>query len=109
MSKAVSVTEAKAKLSELVAWASENDDTVVIENRGKPAALIVPFSYDEALQALKEKKRRQAVLARLEKLANKVRAQNPDLSTDEADAVADAITRDALDNLQNTGKLSFSE
>lgn len=109
MSKAVSVTEAKAKLSELIAWATENDDTVVIENRGKPAALIVPFSYDEALQALREKMRRQAVLARLETLAARVQAQNTDLSGTEAEVLADEITREALDKLQAAGKLTLGE
>lgn len=107
MSKAVSVTEAKAKLSELVAWASENDDTVVIENRGKPAALIVPFSYDEELQALKEQKRRQALLKRLQKLAHQVQAQNRDLTMEQAEALADEITRDAIESLQEKGVVTF--
>jgi len=43
----ISVSEAKNKLSALLKWAVENQDEVVIESRGRPKAVILPYAEYE--------------------------------------------------------------
>ena len=65
MTRSVSATEAKAKLADLMRWAVKTGDDVIIQSRGYPQVVIVPFKEYEEIQALKERARRAAAVARL--------------------------------------------
>ena len=54
MAKVVSTTEAKNKLTSLVAWAAEHQDVVIVESHGRPRAVILSFAEYEKLKALVE-------------------------------------------------------
>ena len=43
MPRTVSASEAKNELGGIMAWARENKDDVVIDNRGQPNAVLVSF------------------------------------------------------------------
>lgn len=109
MTKTVSATEAKAKLSELIKWAVKNQGSVIVEKRGNPEVAIIPFAAYEEIQLLKERVKRQEALSRLEVLASQVQSRNPDLTTQEADKLADEITRAAIDSLVDKGEVRFAE
>jgi hypothetical protein len=47
------------------------------------------------------------LMADLEALRAEVRAQNPDLTAEQAEELAERITRDAIDALVERGELSF--
>ena len=107
MPRAVSTSEAKSKLTALIGWVREHREAVVVENRGKPRAVILSYEEYEALQALKEQRRRQDLLDQLRRLQARVSARNADLSAEEADALADEVTRAAVDSLVEQGRVRF--
>ena len=107
MTRSVSATEAKAKLADLMRWAVKTGDDVIIQSRGYPQVVIVPFKEYEEIQALKERARRAAAVARLQELAREVQAQNEGITVEEADAIADEITRAAIDQLIAKGVVRF--
>ena len=107
MSRTVTATEAKAKLSELMRWAVASGDGVIVESRGAPQVVLLPYSEYEELQKLKERDRRETALAQLRELAREVQAQNQDLSAADAEHLADEITREAIDRLVESGRIRF--
>ncbi len=108
MTRSVSATEAKAKLSDLMKWAVKTGDDVIIQSRGYPQVVIVPFKAYEEVQQLRERARRAAAVARLQELAREVQAQNEGTTVEEADAIADEITRAAIEQLATKGIVKFA-
>ena len=109
MPKTISVSEAKNKLSAMLQWAVENQDEVIVESRGRPKAVILPYDEYEAMAALRRKARRQAALAQMQALAVRVQARNRDLSAEEAEQIADEITRETIERMTSEGKVSFTQ
>ena len=107
MLKTVSATEAKAKLSDLMKSAVKSGDSVIIQSRGYPQVVIVPYTEYEALQKLKEQARRAAAIARLQEIARDMQSQNEDVTADEAEALAEEISRTAIEQLAAKGKVRF--
>lgn len=107
MPKTISASEAKNSLGAVIEWAVENGDEVIVESRGKPKAVIMPFDDYEEYQRLREQARRRAVLARLEKLAETVGARNQDLTAEAADALADQFTREVIEEMIAEGKVQY--
>jgi prevent-host-death family protein len=107
MQRTVTATEAKAKLSDLMKWAVKTGDSVVVQSRGYPQVVIVPFAEYEELQELKERARRAAAIAELQKIAREVQARNADLTAEEADELAEEISRAAIEQLVAKGKVRF--
>lgn len=110
MPKTVSATDVKNKLGTVVSWVLENQDEVIVESRGEPTVVIMPFTEYERVNDLREQDRRNQALARLQKARAEVRARNPDITTDEqALAIADEITRAAIDSLVEKGLVRFEQ
>lgn len=107
MNNAVSATEAKTRLGELMRYAIDSGNTIIVESRGKPQVALVPYAEYEELQKLKERARREAALAQLRDLAREVQAQNEDLDEEEAARLADELTREAIDSLVEQGRVRF--
>jgi prevent-host-death family protein len=107
MNRTVTATEAKARLGELMRRAVDTGDAIIVESRGQPQVVLVPYDEYQELQRLKERARREAALAQLRELAREVQAQNQDLSEAEAERVADELTREAIDSLAAQGKIRF--
>ncbi len=108
MSKTVSATEAKNQLGALMGWVLENKDEVIVESRGKPQIVLIPFEEYEEIQRIKEQVRRRQALAKLEKLRDKVRSRNQDLSDQEAETLAQRFTGEVIAEMVKTGKIRFS-
>ena len=109
MTRSVSATEAKAKLGDLMKWAVKTGDDVIIQSRGYPQVAIVPFKEYEEMQVLKERARRAAAIAELHEIAREMQARNTDLTPDEANELADEITRAAIEQLVEKGEIRFEE
>lgn len=107
MPRAVSTAEAKNKLTALIAWVREHDDAVVVENRGKPSAVLVSYTEYEAMRGLKERQRRQDALAQLRRLRDRVSARNEDLTEEQVEVIAEEVSRDVVRRLIDRGKISF--
>lgn len=109
MSIAVSVSQARKQLSAMLRWTREQGDDVIIENRGRPEAVIIPVEDYELLQSARERKRRSDLMAELTALAEEVRSQNLDLAEEKADAIAEEISRDAIQSLADQGKIRLQD
>jgi prevent-host-death family protein len=109
MPKTISVSEAKNRLSAMLKWAVENQDEVVVESHGQPKAVILPYAEYELFRRLREKDRRQQALQRLQELATVNQARNQDLTREEADALADEVTRETMERMEAEGKVSFNQ
>jgi prevent-host-death family protein len=107
MPKTISVSEAKNKLSAMLQWAVEHGDEVVVESRGEPKAVILPYGEYEELLALREAARRREALRQLEALAAQVQERNADLSVQEAEQLADEISRATIERMAREGKIRF--
>ena len=107
MSRTISATEAKAKLSSLINWAIKNKDEVVVESRGRPTAVILPYETYEQFNELREQARRRQLLVRLEELAAQVQARNQDLTTEAADELADRFSREVIKEMVEEGKINY--
>ncbi len=107
MPKTVSVSEAKNQLSAVMEWAVESGEEVIIESRGEPKVAILSYAEYQEFLALREQARRREVFQQLEELAKKVRARNADLTTEEAEQLADEISRETIQRMVNEGKITF--
>lgn len=107
MPKSVSTREAKNNLSALIAWAREHSDAVVVENHGKPAAVLVSATQYEKMQAAAEKQRRAEALEALRRLRDEVAERNADLTPQQADELAERATREAIESLIERGRIRF--
>ena len=109
MPRAVSTAEAKNKLPSLIAWVREHEDAVVVENRGKPSAVLISYREYEAVQGLKERQRRQEAVERLRRLRDEVRERNQDLTDEQAEEIADRFSREFVEDLAREGKVRFQQ
>ena len=109
MSKRVSASEAKNKFGSIIDWVVENDEEVIIENRGAPTAVIISAAEYESMLGLKEKARRAEALEQMRKLRSGVIARNRDLSPEEGDALADRFSREIVRDMAREGKVRFEE
>jgi prevent-host-death family protein len=95
----MSISQAREQFSVVIKKAKQNQGDVIIENRGQAEAVIIPYSDYTLLQEAREKQRRQKAIEALKKLAQEVGARNTEMTTEEADQVADEVTREAINNL----------
>lgn len=96
MVKTVSATEAKNRLGAYVGAVVRGEGDIVIENHGKPAAVLVSYEEYRALREAAEYRRRREAMEGLRRLREEVRARNLDLSEEEVDAIADDVGREAI-------------
>ncbi len=103
----VSTSEAKAKLSRFLQMVAKNREEIIIQKRGDPQAVLIPYSAYEQFNIWREQVRRQQALAELQKLADKVRERNQDLSAVEADELADRFVREVIEDMIAEGKIKY--
>ena len=109
MSRTISATEAKAKLSALINWAIKNRDEVIVESHGNPKAVIISYAAYEQFKEFQEQERRKELLAQLETLAAEVQKRNRDLSEEEAEQLADRFTRETIEEMVDEGKINYQQ
>ncbi len=109
MPKTVSASEAKNRLGAIIGWVLQNKDDVIVESRGEPKVVVVPFSEYEQMKQIKEQTRRRDALSKLEKLRDRVRARNQDLSGEQADALADRFSREIVEDMAKEGRIKFKK
>jgi prevent-host-death family protein len=110
MLKVVSSNEAKQRWGALLRAVGEGDE-VVVENHGKPAAVVMSIAAYDELRELREQKRRADIDARIAALERSIGERNQDLSEEEANALAvragREIMHEMIDRLVAEGKISF--
>jgi len=109
MPKTVSASDAKTRFGEMIAWAGENQDDVIIESRGRPKAVIISFKEYQNVLEQRERARREEILNQLEQLRSKVSSCNQDLSEEDALALGDRFTREVIDEMIAEGKIKYGK
>lgn len=84
MPKLVSSTEAKTRFGELLKWAEEHNDDVIVKLYGEPKAVIMSYAEYEEVSRLRQREERWKAWEALEGIRKRVRAQNLDLTEEEA-------------------------
>ena len=91
MPKTVSVSEAKNQLSAVIDWAVDNGDEVIVESRGEPKIVMLPYQDYQEFLTFRELSRRREVLRQLEELAEQIWSQTADLNVEEAGQLAEEM------------------
>lgn len=107
--KAASISETRQQLSALLNRVKKSREDIVIQNRGQAEAVIIPYGDYTLLQEAREKRRRQQAIAELQQIARDIEAQNEPLTDEETEALADEVTKEAVENLKAQGKVTFQE
>ncbi len=109
MTVVVSASEAKNNLGALLNRVRKNEETIIVENRGAPAAAIISIAEFDKLQELKERARREEGIARLRALRARLEEQQKDMTQEEAEALAQELSRDVMEGVLAKTKLRFEE
>jgi prevent-host-death family protein len=84
MPKTVSSTEAQNNFGAVLQWAEKENDEVIIQRRGKPSAVVMPYTeYEKVVELRQQEKKRQAIEA-LRAIRERVQSKNKDLTAEEA-------------------------
>ncbi|MDA0242422.1 MAG: type II toxin-antitoxin system Phd/YefM family antitoxin [Chloroflexi bacterium] len=97
--KTASISQTRQNLSNFLNLVKDNQQDIIIQNRGEAEAVMIPFADYALLQEARERKRRQQAIAELRQIAQMVGERNASLSTEDAQKIADEITREAIHNL----------
>ena len=84
MPRTVSSSEAKSRFGEIVKWATENGEEVVVKLYGEPAVVIIPYAEYTEVEKMRKREQKRKALDMLEALRKEARRQNPDLTAEEA-------------------------
>ena len=94
--KTISATEAKNRLGAYLGEIARGEGEIIIENHGKPTAVLVSYEVYREFRDVQEWLRRRDAMEALRRLRDEVRARNQDLSEAEADAIAEDVGREAI-------------
>ncbi len=104
-----SVSETRQQLSQFLRVIKAGGEEVVIQNRGETEGVLISYEDYAVLQAARLRDRRQAAVDNLRRLAEENAIYNADLSEAEVEALADEVTRTAIDNLVKKGAIRFQD
>lgn len=83
---------------------------IIVENRGEPIVAIVGVDELEAMREFRERERRKNALEALRKLRARIQARiKGQLTEQEADEIADRLSREMVYDLEKTGKIKFEK
>ena len=109
MPKTVSASEAKNRLGAIIGWVVEHKDEVIVESRGEPKVVVMPFQEYEKIKEIKEQIRRREALESLRRLRHIVLERNRDLTPEEADALAERFSKEVVEDMAREGKIGFEK
>lgn len=96
----VTATEVKNRFGAVLKSTINKQREVIISNHGQAEAVILPFSewkkFDDYRKELKEKAERQKALDEFMALRAQVRANNQDLTEQQAEALAVRFSKDLI-------------
>lgn len=84
MSKTVSASEAQNNFGAVVRWAQEQQEDVIIERRGKPAVVLIPYNEYLEIQRLRHRERKRRAVEAIRAVRARVQSYNQDLDAEEA-------------------------
>lgn len=100
MPRTITATEAQNKFGSVLKWAEENQDDVIIERRGNPVAVIIPFEEYEEITRLRHEEAKRRALTSIRILREQVQQYetDPDLERGyRAAGMSESISRATLE------------
>ena len=106
MPRTLSVDEAQQDLENVLQWAKDNHEGVILEQSGKPEGVLMPYDeYNDLLRLRKQEAKRKA-LEVLDAVSREASDQNQDLSMEEAYRLAGFSEEVIRETLEYDRKLS---
>ena len=99
-------TKTWATVSEAVA---SGRDEVILESEGLPAVAVISLTEYARWRKARDQERRDAALHWLREFQDSYDGRNDDLPEDEVDAIATAITQEAIDRMAEKGIVRFDD
>ena len=109
MPRTISSSEAKSKFGEVLKWTTENNDEVIVKLYGEPKAVIMPYTEYTEVEKLRKREERRKAWETLEEIRKRVRAQNPDMTPEEAYRLAGFSEEVIQETLKKDKELAEAE
>ncbi len=107
LAKTIPASKVKNQFGAVVKRALKTQDGIVVESRGVPTVVIMPYRDYQNFLKLKENARRKQALAQWETLRKKVSARNKDLSEEQAQKIAVTFSRDLIERVVKKRKAKY--
>ncbi len=75
MERTVSATEARVRFGELMRWAVENQEPVIVERGGKPHVVVLSITEYKQLQTARQRQSWQQALEQVVQVGAKIKAR----------------------------------
>jgi prevent-host-death family protein len=105
--KTISASELKNSLGAVLREVRNEDETVVIEQRGVPAAAIISIEDLRVLREAKEQKRRADLLDEFRQLRERLKEHQKGMSPDEADRLVEEYADAVMDAVVAKARYRF--
>lgn len=109
MERTISASELKNSLGAVLREVRNDAESVVIEQRGVPAAVIVSIEDFRLLRELKEEKRRAVLLEQLRQLDARLADQQKDMSSEESDRLVEELSDVVMDVVIEKNRQRFEQ
>jgi prevent-host-death family protein len=109
MEKTISASELKNSLGTVLREVRKDDETVVIEQRGVPAAAIISIEDLQVLREAKEEKRKQRLLEGMRQLSERLEKRQQGMSPEEADRLVEELSDAVMDAVVEKSRHLFEQ
>jgi len=103
--RTVSASEAKSRFGSILAWATKNNNEVVIRVYGEPKGVVMSYEEYEKVQELREQERKRKIWEELEALRRKISARFVDVPEEERYRLAGMSESVITDLIEEDSKL----
>ena len=83
MTRTISSSDAKSRFGEVLKWASEGQEEVVVKLYGEPTAVVISMATYQQFEEMRKQERKRRALRDLEQLRHEISAQFDELSIEE--------------------------
>ncbi len=109
MERTISASELKNSLGAVLRKVRNDEESIVIEQRRVPAAAIISIEDFRLLREAKERRRREGLLEQLRQLNERLAARQKDMSTEEADRLAEELGNAIMDAVVEKNRDRFEQ
>lgn len=109
MEKTISASELKNSLGAVLREVRQEDETVVIEQRGVPAAAIISIEDLRMLREAKKRQRQEQLLEEYRQLSADLAERQKGMTADEADRLVEELSDAVMDAVVEKARHRFEQ
>jgi hypothetical protein len=98
--------ETQQDLGNVLQWAKDNNDVVILEQSGKPEGVLMAYDEYTELTRIRRQAAKQKALAVIDAISREASARNQDISMEEAYRLAGFSEEVIQETLENDRKLA---